>query len=308
MSVPLGMSTRPAEAGDLQAVYELVAADERRHIGQIEIEPQDIASFWARPSFDLATDSITVWEGERLVGYAEVFAGKDAETDVHPDALGRVIGTFLREWTEQRALAVADQGANVLVGQTIVDADEAGATMFRTQGYEPLWTSWILRTHHDEQPAEPTLPAGLTFRSFELGRDEHDTFRLIEDAFGEWPDRDPSTFEDWSAFTIGRSDFDPKLTLLVCDREEIVGVAICLHYSAEGWVHQLAVKASHRRRGLGRALLQLAFAILFEKGERTVGLATDSRTGAVGLYENVGMHIARSYTHWAKQLRRGKEG
>jgi hypothetical protein len=33
-----------------------------------------------------------------------------------------------------------------------------------------------------------------------------------------------------------------------------------------------------------------------------VGLSTDSRTGALGLYERVGMKVTRSYTHFAKEL------
>jgi hypothetical protein len=37
-------------------------------------------------------------------------------------------------------------------------------------------------------------------------------------------------------------------------------------------------------------------------GRSVVQLSTDSRTGALGLYEHVGMRIVRSYTHYAKEL------
>jgi mycothiol synthase len=49
-------------------------------------------------------------------------------------------------------------------------------------------------------------------------------------------------------------------------------------------------------------LLQRAFRINWDRGERRVGLNTDSRTGALGLYEKVGMSVKRSYTHRAKRL------
>ena len=40
----------------------------------------------------------------------------------------------------------------------------------------------------------------------------------------------------------------------------------------------------------------------WDRGDRVCGLSTDSRTGALGLYENVGMHVTRSYTNLTKAL------
>ena len=83
-----------------------------------------------------------------------------------------------------------------------------------------------------------------------------------------------------------------------------MGVAINYDYAndAEGWVQQLAVDEAYRGRGLGRALLQESFRRFHAIGRRACGLSTDSRTGALGLYEHVGMHVRKSYTHWAKRL------
>jgi GNAT superfamily N-acetyltransferase len=70
----------------------------------------------------------------------------------------------------------------------------------------------------------------------------------------------------------------------------------------EGWVNQVAVRRDQRGLGLGRALLASSFAAARERGATRFGLSTDSRTGALGLYERVGMTARLTYTHWAKRL------
>ena len=58
-----------------------------------------------------------------------------------------------------------------------------------------------------------------------------------------------------------------------------------------GWVDVLGVRRDWRRRGLGEALLHLAFRELYDRGQRRVGLGVDAEntTGATHLYERVGM-------------------
>lgn len=81
-----------------------------------------------------------------------------------------------------------------------------------------------------------------------------------------------------------------------------MGVAVGYDYesTAEDWVEQVAVAKGHRNRGLGRALLQECFRRFWEIGRRQCGVSTDSRTGALSLYEHAGMSVRRSYTHWMK--------
>jgi len=60
--------------------------------------------------------------------------------------------------------------------------------------------------------------------------------------------------------------------------------------------------ANHRHRGIARALLWTAFRRSFDSGYDHTSLSTDSRTGALMLYEHIGMHVTRSFTHWAIEL------
>ena len=75
-----------------------------------------------------------------------------------------------------------------------------------------------------------------------------------------------------------------------------------LHEDDAFWVAQLAVDRAHRGRGLARALLVHSFATAWRAGLRGVGLATDSRTGARGLYEHVGMRVTRTLWEYEKAL------
>ena len=154
-----------------------------------------------------------------------------------------------------------------------------------------------------ERPREPELPDGIAVRTFVPGVDDHETYRVVEDAFNEWPNREPATFEEWAALTIGRRDFQLALLQLATDGDRVVGVVFSIDYPEDGgWVQQVAVAATHRHRGIARALLMRAFATSWDRGDRTCGLATDTRTGALGLYEKVGMTVTRSFTNRVKTL------
>ena len=65
----------------------------------------------------------------------------------------------------------------------------------------------------------------------------------------------------------------------------------------------LGVLRSHRRRGIGEALLRYAFVEFKGRGFERVGLGVDaeSPTGAVALYERAGMHVARTSVQLEKR-------
>jgi GNAT superfamily N-acetyltransferase len=58
---------------------------------------------------------------------------------------------------------------------------------------------------------------------------------------------------------------------------------------ATAYVDRLAVRRDQRNRGLAQALLVDCFALARDHGTTRSELSTDSRTGALGLYERVGM-------------------
>jgi mycothiol synthase len=125
---------------------------------------------------------------------------------------------------------------------------------------------------------------------------------VIDEAFGEWPEAEATAFEDWAAETLGRPGFVPAHIGTTVQGDQIVGVAVLIEDQDGSWVEQLAVHREHRGQGLARALLMHAFATTWRSGRRHCGLSTDSRTGARGLYEHVGMHVTRTSWEYAKLL------
>ena len=70
-----------------------------------------------------------------------------------------------------------------------------------------------------------------------------------------------------------------------------------------GWIGDLAVRAPWRRRGLGQALLLHSFGLFAEAGKRRAGLGVDrdNATGALALYERVGLRVVRQSNTWERE-------
>jgi mycothiol synthase len=296
--LPDGLSARPLTWDDVEAVFRLEAESEASDDGDAEIVLSDVEAEWRQPAFDLATMSVGVFDADRLVAHANVIQTR-AEAVVAPAYRGRDVGSALARWTWSVARAT---GRNE-VGQSISDRNAAARDLFESLGYERRHTSWLLRIELDEEPASPVLPDGVTLREMRPS-DEPEIFDVIETAFSEWEGREPYTFEDWRAKFFDRDEVRPELQVLAADGDRVIGVAINYDYAedVEGWVQQLAVDEAYRGRGIGGALLQESFRRFSAIGRRTCGVSTDSRTGALGLYEHVGMHVRKSYAHWAKRL------
>jgi GNAT superfamily N-acetyltransferase len=297
-ALPPGYVSRALTMGDVNALWELEAAGEVFDDGMVEVDLSDLEAEWRQPDFDPSVMSIGVFRDDRLVAYAKVFQGR-AEALVHPQHRGEGIGSALMRWTWE----IARREGRARVGQTISDNETAAEALFRANGYEYGHTSWILRVELEARPSPVILPAGYRFRPYRPGKDDREVYTLIDSAFDEWRGLSSESmgFENWVASTLYK--VPAELVVLIGSGSSTVGAAIGYDYGedVEGWIEQVAVEKAHRGQGLGRALLQESFRRFWELGRRQCGVSTDSRTGALGLYEHVGMSVRRSYTRWMKQ-------
>jgi GNAT superfamily N-acetyltransferase len=312
IDLPAPYRCRPLTPGDARAVTDLMALCEQHDIGEVQIELEDIVGDWQRPSFDLATQSLGVYDQQdRLVAYAEVYRARRAEVYVLPEQRGRGIGSTLMRWTWRLA---ADLGGT-LVGQTVPEHAAEAVALFQAHGYRRLWTSWILELPEGAQIAASPLPEGVQIRPAVVGQDERQAYQTVEDAFGEWADRDPVSFEDWSAVVLQRPGFEAWQLLVAVEQapgegprgEQVVGVCFVIPSRDTGWVQYLAVRRDRRGRGLARALLLRAFGEARARGMTKAELNTDTRTGALDLYLHVGMRVKETFVHWAKDLPPARE-
>jgi len=89
MQLPQPLTERPLVASDAAAVTDVMAVCELADLGEVMIEEADIVGEWQRPSYDVSANTIGVFDGDRLVAYAEASGGDRGDAAVHPDYQGR---------------------------------------------------------------------------------------------------------------------------------------------------------------------------------------------------------------------------
>ncbi|HEX7195696.1 MAG TPA: GNAT family N-acetyltransferase, partial [Candidatus Limnocylindria bacterium] len=105
---------------------------------------------------------------------------------------------------------------------------------------------------------------------------------------------------------------EPRFWRIGWDGDEIAGVVITTvpmaeneaHGRARVYVDSVSVRRPWRRRGLARALLAGSLVAAREAGftSASLGVDTDSPTGATDLYRSLGFEPERSFTVWRKPM------
>jgi mycothiol synthase len=236
----------------------------------------------------------------RLVGYLDAVKrrGGAVELDVRTTDLE----------VAKALLAVGATYAEDGVARVVVQGDDhVLRAAAEADGWRPVRHSFQMRIDvHDDLP-EPRWPEGITTSTMQPG-DEHGLHEANNEAFADDWAFVPEPFEQWSSEAFGRENFDPELVLVAKEDGEVAGYSINgWHASGDpqfGWVGSLGVRPQWRRRGLATALLHQSFRDFRDRGATRVGLGVDAEnpTGAVDLYERVGMRVVRRNTSYEKRL------
>jgi len=301
---PIGYRSRPAAVADVQEIHRLVAACEHQLHDRATTDADSIAADLGQPGLDPACDTVLVHDhAGQLAGWAWV-RGRRSTVDVHPGHRGRGLGRSLLAWAEARA---RQKGGDRLA-QTVSDSDRAAAGLLRSRGYSPLVTEWLLEFAMADEPDVPEPPEGIVVRPFRPGAGPA-VHQLAEDAFDEWQQRRQS-YEEWARHTVERATFEPAASPIAFAGDQMVGAVLSLNGPGtdEGYVERVAVRHDHRNRGIARMLLREAFRTFHTHGKRTCTLWTHSDTGALSLYERIGMTVRRSSTVYSKELAAGSDG
>jgi mycothiol synthase len=289
LTLPDGLTSRTLNLDDAHAVFEVAAAQELVDVGKVEIEPADIVSDWSRPSWDVATHTIGVFDGARMVAYGEITGHDRGDAAVHPDYRRRGLGTAIAGWMQQTVNHHGGTGYG-----SPVPVDSAGDRLLEKLGYRVRWTSWVLTLPEGRQIQHRDLPDGYQVR--EARPEEYPAVHDVkEDAFLEWSVRERESYDDFHASAVGRPGFEPWNVRVVTDPDgTVVGFAWVImagEAAPEAYTDLLAVRFDQRHRGLAQALLVDAFTRGREHGAKRSTLSTDSRTGALSLYLKVGMEV-----------------
>lgn len=290
---------------EMPAVLDFMILCDIADYGESDSSIEDLQDTWS--DLDLEKNVwLALTPEKQIIGYAAVTGNPERiifDFYVHPTLAPRGLAEHLLTLCEARTHElVGTTGKPItaivytnMVNKTCNHAAEA-------LGYELHTCHYGMRISFDAPPSAPTLPDGITLRNAVAGQDDQMIYEHIQTAF-ERPGRVRPSFESWRHTMMEASNSDLGLWFLAFHGEELAGAILCFDYPQYGWVRQLGVKESWRRRGLGSALLQYMFRFFYDRGHRKVGLAVDSKNPrAIHVYETIGMKPERQYAEYHKLI------
>jgi mycothiol synthase len=306
MGVPTSSATlRAPTLDDGPAVAAVINAASQRLRGRDDVNEAEIRGWWTQPPpFDLDRDVVLAIRDGAVVGYGDLGDQANDGTvlwlDVRGDAVPEVLAELERRALERRAptgvvRAMADEN------------DDAYRGLLSARGYDWIRSSYRMIIELTGRGFVPVWPEGAGVRTAVAGTDEPLLYEISESAFADHWGFTPTPYDEWLHWLRELGTPDPSLWFIAVFGGRAAGVAICrgeAHGDTEcGWVSQLGVLREHRGRGLGTALLTHAFAEFASRGLRRARLGVDAEntTGAVALYERVGMTIAERLDMWERR-------
>jgi mycothiol synthase len=294
--------------------------------GAVEADAPAIAAFLAEHAAALGESAppdaaeVRQWQSQpnlwiaiaerdgRVVGYVDVSdrGGRGQRIDIDARALDQAVAEVLVAAAEERARTLAD-GADASLRGYANERDDALGNVYARAGYAVIRHSFEMEIDLAAEPPAPVWPAGITVRTYRPD-DERRVYEASTEAFADHWDFQPAAIEEWRRWGPGHPRFDAELWFLAEDAGEIAGLSLCSwHWSGDptfGWVNSLSVRRPWRRRGLARALLLHSFAEFRRRGATRVGLGVDAEntTGAVRLYEGVGMRVVQRNDTYEKRI------
>ncbi|MFL5920855.1 MAG: GNAT family N-acetyltransferase [Gaiellaceae bacterium] len=296
----MSLTLRDATPDDAPAIKRVLDEHALASFGEIELNEEEIRSWFELPRLWV---QLAERDGE-AVGYLDVATEESGHIAVDARTVDPEAAPVLVAAAEVHAREAVD--APVLRGFVQGDEPELRSA-FEAAGWSPIRHSFQMRIDLDHDIPPPGWPAGLVLRNAREGEEER-VYEAHMDSFQDHWDFRRQRFEDWKRYATGGNRHDLSLWWLVEDGDELAGLSLnAWHFSGDpqfGWVHVLGVRPPWRKRGLGTALLRHSFRDFASRGATRVGLGVDGEntTGAVRLYERVGMRVVRRNDTYEKTL------
>lgn len=309
-SDPESLTRRRLSVADLPDVAELLTVSDVAVLGHTDFTETELAGELRRKDLE----AYGWYDGPSLVGYGRVAQSPGAER-VDVDAYVRPehdaqVGEHILAYLEDRGVA--------LVAAAGHDAAIFDIGAYRQDGRTRTWlrardfttgTSFVrMRVDFDGPVAAGDLPDGVVVRRGTRSEEDLRTAYAISEesfvdhysnvpvSFDTWLTRLDTNGEDWSELWLADVDGVPAGVL--------IGTRQFVEDENAGYVSTLGTRAAARGRGAATALLRHYFAAARAEGRTAVMLHVDvaNSTGALRLYESVGMRAVLTIDAWTKRV------
>jgi ribosomal protein S18 acetylase RimI-like enzyme len=295
----------------LDDIDEVAALFRRRDEG-LGLHPEPVHAFlgWMLrlPFVDLERDTTVLERDGAIVASLTSFrdpalpgAYLASEGAVDPAMRGQRLGA----WLLARLDAVVADRADELpfdVHALVPSVDRAGNELLGAHGFA------MVRVNHemaiDLAAARRTFepPPDVTLRTFEEGRDERAMWETHQLAFVDHFGFTPMPYESWEKEWYASDDWDPSHVVIAEVDGSPAGHVGWVDADPDGYIVDVSMLPAFRGRGIAKSLLSRAFDDIAAAGKRraTLTVDTENTTGAVGLYEAVGMLPYRAWHVFAR--------
>jgi len=304
------LTSREVGPDDLAAVLALVAASGEAVLGYPDVVEEEIVADLARKG----TEHRGWYDDDgTLVGYGWVRHVETSETIevdayVHP-AHDERLGDVIVGWAADRGRKLAGSVGHdhAFLDGNAYRQDDRTRGWFERAGFTVATTFTRMRIDLDGPVEVPTYE-GVTVRvAANTEEDRRLAYEIREEAFTEhygfvampyetFVTRLDENGEGWTSMLLAELDGVPVGVLVASRQFEPDQDA--------GYVRTLAVLASGRGRGVAKALLRTYFDLCQRAGRAAVLLHVDvaNVTGALRLYESVGMRSVLEIDAWANRV------
>ena len=307
MSPELRYTFRSAKPEDDESVLAFMRQFDMLETGEIDSDMEDLHFDWSQ--INLSQDTCLAQDSTGLLrAYAAILPWGNVDLrylvyddlQLNDDSLWKQMAEFCQTRAlELRTLTKRNAKRSVM---HCSHANERHRNLLEKFGFNLSRYVFQLQISLKDDQIIPVLPEGYRLTGFELEKDEHALYKLIQHVFSE-PGHDPQSFSDWKAFMMRGDLFNPDLWQLVWFEGEIAGACLPVPYPELGWIRQLGVSEKHRRKGLGRILLMAGFRSLRKAGYEKAGLAVHSKNpNAHALYLSAGMTLRNQIDEYEKNF------
>jgi ribosomal protein S18 acetylase RimI-like enzyme len=306
MDLPAGWRVRRPTFDDIDEILAVVHASDTEAIGYPDFSADDVREALTAPNADPARDSwLAIDPAGAIAGWTYLDNPAGAARDfievyVHPgrgEPARRPLLALVLARVGERA---AELGHPRMTARAAAIPSESGyIAALRAAGFEFVKRYARMRRPLAgvSTPAPP--PAGVTIRPVRPDDEAEmrEFHRIFDTAFRDTPDYLPLPYDRWreQLAALPTIAWDEWFVAEVDGRPG--GILQSADQSLdqnEGWVKNLAVLRECRKRGVGAALLDRAFATYAAKGRELAGLGVDlsNPTEAYRLYASVGLTAA----------------